>query len=129
MINFNDILASVICVIHIIIFLLIFIIPFTNSNYLLFCYITIVPFIEVHWLLNDDTCCLTVLEKYLRGIDDKDCFTNKILSPIYKFPSNNKTVSLLSYTFINLLLSIVVSKLVYKFETKQITSLSDLYVI
>ena len=129
MINFNDILASVICVIHIIIFLLIFIIPFTNSNYLLFCYITIVPFIEVHWLLNDDTCCLTVLEKYLRGVDDTDCFTNKILSPIYKFPSNNKTVSLLSYTFINLLLSIVVSKLVYKFETKQITSLSDLYVI
>lgn len=128
-IYFNDVLASFICVIHIIIFILIIIVPFTNSNYLLFCYITFVPFIELHWIFNNDICCLTEAEKYLRGVKDNECFTNKILSPIYKFPNNNQAVSVLSYCVINILISIAVSKLVYKYETGEINSIMDLYKI
>lgn len=126
---FKEVLASIICIIHIIVFLLIFIIPFTNSNYLLFCYAVFVPFIEFHWLMNNDTCCLTELEKLLRGVKDNECFTNQILSPIYKFPNNNKSLSILSYCIINTLLMMVISKLIYKYETGEINKFSDLYLI
>lgn len=126
---FANVLASVICIIHVIIFCLVFIIPFTNSNYLLFCYVLFVPFIELHWLFNNDICCLTEAEKILRGVKDDECFTNKILSPIYKFPNNNKSLSTLSYCVINILISIAVSKLIYKYNTGEINDIYDLYKI
>ena len=123
----NNLISSIICFIHILIILCIFIIPFTNSNYLLFCYILLIPFIQLHWLLNDDTCALTELEKYLRGEKDKSkCFTQQIISPIYKFTSNKK-YSVLCYIILNILLSIVISKLVFKIDNKEINSLYDLY--
>lgn len=126
---FSNVLASIICIIHIIVFCLVFIIPFTDSNYLLFCYIMFVPFIELHWIVNNDVCCLTELEKWLRGVKDNECFTNKILSPIYKFPNNNQTLSTASYYIINVLISIVLSKLIYKMNVGEITRFSDLYII
>lgn len=126
---FANVLASVICIIHIIIFCLIFIIPFTNSNYLLFSYILIVPFIEMHWIMNNDICCLTEAEKLLRGVKDNDCFTNKILSPIYKFPNNNESLSMISYFTINILICIVICKLINKYKTGEIREFNDLYVV
>ena len=108
---FANVLASVICIIHIIIFCLIFIIPFTNSNYLLFSYILIVPFIEMHWVMNNE------------------CFTNKILSPIYKFPNNNESLSMISYFTINILICIVICKLINKYKTGEIREFNDLYVM
>ena len=80
-IKFNEFIASLICFIHILIILCILIIPFINSNYLLFFFVLIIPFIQMHWLLNDDTCALTELEKFLRNEKDKNkCFTKKYLA-------------------------------------------------
>ena len=123
----NNFISSFICFIHIIIILLIFIIPFVNSNYLLFSYCLIIPLIEFHWLFNNDTCALTELEKYLRNDKDKNnCFTQKIIGPIFKF-NNNKYFSLYCYIILNILFSIAFSKLIYKINIGEINNFFDLY--
>lgn len=123
----ENLIGSIICLIHIIIILCIFIIPFVNSNYLLFSYVLIIPMIQLHWLLNDDTCALTELEKIIRNDNNKNnCFSQKLFGPIYKF-NNNNNFSLLSYIILNILLSICISKLIFKINNGDINSFWDLY--
>lgn len=40
--------------------------------------------------MNSDICGLTVLESYLRGIEMKETFINRIISPIYTI--DNKSI-------------------------------------
>lgn len=49
----------------------------------------------IHWALNSDACCLTLLESKLCGITEQDSFLNNFISPIYKI--TNKTFSKLSW--------------------------------
>jgi hypothetical protein len=43
------------------------------------------PSLAFHWITNNDTCSLTLLEMKLRGIEKCDeSFFFKIVSPIYK---------------------------------------------
>lgn len=75
--------------IHLLFILYIIIVPFTNNKYLLKTYTYIIPFLFYHWLLNDDTCFLTVIEKRLTGKKKNDeTFIGSIISPIYKMESN-----------------------------------------
>lgn len=61
--------------------------PFSNSKLLIVLHAIITPFILFHWICNDDTCFLTLVERYLRGIDDTETsFFHSIVSPIYKLP-------------------------------------------
>ena len=53
-------------IIHLIVILIILIIPFSGSNYYLFSYIILVPFIILHWVLNNNSCCLTLMEQRVR---------------------------------------------------------------
>lgn len=62
----NKSILVLITVLHLIIVLFIIITPFTNSNYLLLLYVITVPFIILHWVMNNNTCSLTVAEKYIR---------------------------------------------------------------
>lgn len=39
--------------------------------------------VMIHWLCNDNTCALTILEKYLRGVDDKNSFFFAVASSIF----------------------------------------------
>ena len=57
----------------------------------------------LHWLLNNNTCCLTVLEKYIRQktvstkINEEDCFTYQLVAPIYDFSKNHEAFSTFIY--------------------------------
>lgn len=44
------------------------------------------PFLWAHWALNDDTCVLTVAERWLRGLpdDSTSSFFHSLVSPVYK---------------------------------------------
>lgn len=43
------------------------------------------PWLGAHWAMNDDTCCLTLLEMKLRGAKScKDSFVFSVVSPLYK---------------------------------------------
>jgi hypothetical protein len=94
-------------------------------------HIIVVPFIMLHWLLNNNTCCLTVAEKYIRQkttstkIKEEDCFTYQIIAPIYDFSKNYEAFS----TFIYILTTSVWLLSVYNISSKicngQIKKLED----
>lgn len=59
--------------------------PFSSNRTALVLHLIIAPFLWIHWLLNDDTCALTLLEKKVRGIDDDSkSFFYALVSPVYK---------------------------------------------
>ena len=126
----NNVFASLVCIVHIIIFILILYIPiFSNSNYFIFFCAVFLPFLELHWIFNNDICCLTELEKKIRGINNNESFINKLLSPIYKFPNNNNSLSDISYFVINILICICFIKLYDKYKNEEIKEFWDLYKI
>lgn len=63
--------------------------PFTNSPDLLRYHVVIMPFLYLHWITNDDTCALTLLETRLRGVPNRQSFFHSLVSPVYKFRASN----------------------------------------
>ncbi len=100
----NDTILLLINVLHLIVILFVIASPFSNSNYLLFMHAIVVPFILLHWILNNNTCSLTVAEKYIRsktyGVDanEDECFTYQFIAPIYDFNKNYDSFSYFTYT-------------------------------
>lgn len=82
-----DLLANVVWLLHVLFVLWVVITPFTSSHQALLMHLILLPFIFVHWILNDDTCALTLAEMKLRGLDPDQCsesFFFNLVSPIYK---------------------------------------------
>lgn len=56
-----------------------------------------------HWILNNDTCALTILEMALKNDSNKErSFINTIMSPVYSEPSE-VLIKLVSYAFLILI--------------------------
>ncbi len=131
----NTILLKLILIIHIVIVIFILLIPFTNSNYLLLLHAIMVPFIMIHWVLNNNTCALTLFEKKIRekitGTTNahRECFTCKIIEPIYDFKNNYKERATFIYAITTGLWLISVLKLYFKFKNCQIKNLKELMTI
>lgn len=128
----NDSLVIMINIIHLIVIIFVLTAPFSNSNYLLLLHTIIVPFIILHWVLNNNTCCLTVAEKYIREkntgttVKEDDCFTYQLVAPIYDFNKDHQTFSTFIYILTTGLWMISVHNLSYKYCSGQINSLNDL---
>ncbi len=109
--------------------------PFTNSNYFLFMHAFVVPFIMFHWVINNNTCCLTVLEQSIKEkitgkpVDKNDCVAYKIVAPIYDFNKNYKQFENFIYIFTAGLWSISAYKLYSKYENGEIKSYQQLFQI
>lgn len=85
--------ANIIFVIHLLIVLFIVLTPFIGSQDMLFLNFMFMSGILLHWIGSDSTCCLTVLEQYLRGERDPEkTFAGKIMMPVYTF-GNEKFVT------------------------------------
>ena len=131
----KEIILNIIILVHVLVLIFCIITPFTNSTYLLFLHSIIIPFIMFHWILNDNTCALTLFEKQLRSqingstINDSDCFTCKIIHPIYDFKNNHKQFSVFIYTTAILLWSVSVYKLYSKYNYGEIKGLTDLFIL
>lgn len=128
----NDSILLLINILHIIVILFVIGAPFTNSNYLLLMHVIVIPFIMLHWVLNNNTCSLTVAEKYLREktygikVNDDECFSYKFIAPIYDFNKNFDTFSYFTYVLTFGLWSISTYKLVSKVKDGEIKSMFDL---
>ncbi len=109
-------------------------VPFCNNNYLLFMHAIIIPFIILHWVLNDNTCALSQIESHIRkklnksNYDIDDCFTCKIINPIYDFKKNNEDSSPFIYGITILLWTISTYKL-YSNYRNGLFSLNDLMTV
>jgi hypothetical protein len=127
----DNITLQLIVLIHTLFVLFVVVTPLSNSNYFLLLHLIIVPFVIIHWLLNNNMCALTLFEKALRekisGVKTakKECFTCKIIEPIYDFKNNYKERAALIYAGTSFLLLITIYKLVKKYKDGKIKSIYD----
>lgn len=90
--------------------------PFViQSSLLMLIYIITVSCIMLHWIFNDDTCVLTIIESKLRGISKVDTFSSRMVSPVYKITS--KEIWLIT----SLLMLIMILRLRRQLKFYQIT--------
>lgn len=131
---FNEMLLKLITFLHVVCVLFVVGVPFSNSNYFLLLHTIFVPFVVLHWVANNNTCVLTIIEKYLRikiygalTAKDQQCFTCKLIEPIYDFKKNNASMSSFIYLITFLLWLTSASKLAYKYKTGKIVGWRDLF--
>lgn len=77
-------LAALVWVLHVLFVAFMVWAPFSDSESALALHFLGTPFLWLHWLLNDDTCALSLLEKRLRGVSDRNSFFHNLVSPVYK---------------------------------------------
>ncbi len=129
----NDSILFLITVLHVMVILFVVCSPFSNSNYLLIMHIIIIPFILLHWYLNNNTCSLTVMEKFVKDktegqdTNKEDCFTYKFIAPIYDFNKNTKDFSNFTYIITIGLWLISVYSFTNKIREGEINSFIDIY--
>jgi hypothetical protein len=80
----STLLANVCWALHLLFVAWVVAVPFTNNEPMLVLHLFVVPFLWFHWLLNDDTCALTLMERHLRGVSAEDSFFHALVSPVYK---------------------------------------------
>lgn len=127
-------LLRIITLIHLLFVLFVIFTPFIGSPYFLLLHLILVPFIIIHWICNDNTCVLTVIEKYLKKkiygkVDEKECITCRLIEPVYDFKKNYQTFSLSIYVITTFLWLITVGRLTYLYKTGQISSWKDLFMV
>lgn len=130
----KKLLLKLITLIHIIFVLFIIATPFFKSNYLLLLHSIFVPFMVLHWICNDNTCILTIIERQLRKqiygkIDDNDCITCRLIEPIYDFRKNYMQFSVIIYTVTILLWLISIGRLYCKYKSGEIKNIKNLLTI
>lgn len=127
----NVLILNLIMILHILIIGFVIITPFIGSNYFLLCHAILVPFMIFHWMINDNTCALTIIEKNIRlrlygRVQDSDCISYRLMAPIYDFNKNHDNRSDLTYFITFGLWLISVSKLYYRYKNGNISNFKDL---
>ena len=130
----DEIKLKIITICHLIFIIFVLLTPLSNSNYLLFMHSIIIPFILLHWLTNNDICALTLMEKTIRKKINKnstyeDCFTCRIIDPVFKFDKNPDVQNKILYSGIILLWIVSVLKLYKKYKTDEIRNIYDLFIL
>lgn len=99
----NSTMLDLIIILHLMFVLFVVLTPFIGSNYFLILHAITVPFMMAHWLMNDNNCALTLMEKKVREAmngeapDPNDCFTYNLIAPVYDFKKNNESNATLIY--------------------------------
>jgi hypothetical protein len=127
----NEICLYLIMFIHVICILFIIVVPFTNNLLFLLLHSIIVPFMIFHWILNNNTCALTLMEQSIRcklyGTypNSNECFIGNIIEPIYDVTQNHKDLSSVIYISAISLWLISLSKLYCIYKENKKTYLSN----
>jgi len=74
-----------------------------------------------------------MIEKRFRNVktkeDEEDCFTCRLINPIFNFNKNNINISALLYIIVILLWFMSISRLMLKYKNGEIENYKDLFVI
>jgi len=128
----ENITLTLIIIIHTLFVLFVILTPFIGSNYFLLLHSIILPFVVAHWVMNDNSCFLTLLEQKIKSkiygtpINLNECFTSKLIHPIYNFKASNEQFTISIYLITIILWLISIGKLLYQYKNGQINSLGDL---
>lgn len=84
-------LANFIFGLHVLILVSVVVTPFIGTPKWILIDLMFMWSVYLHWLLNDNTCALTVLEKTIRGTpDDESTFFGRLFGKAYEFGRDNK---------------------------------------
>lgn len=128
-------ILKLITLLHIALILFIACVPLLSSNYFLLMHFISVPFIVMHWIMNNNTCCLTVAERALKrklyGDDykEEECFTCRLIEPVYDVTKNHEKFRMGLYGVMVFLWMISTGKLVRRRMNGQIPSWQHLFLI
>jgi len=129
----NQLCSIIIFILHFAFAGFVTLVPFYGNSYLRLIHTLIVPFIMAHWIMNNNTCALTLMEKkirkYLQGVgevDRKDCFVGNLIEPVYDFVANNQDHATIIYVVTFLLWTVSTYKLYTAFKSGKIKSILDL---
>jgi hypothetical protein len=137
----KNIILTIITIIHYIYVIFIIAAPFSNITVLLLLHAIFVPFMIFHWILNNDTCFLTIAESYIRksingenigNIEDllkkkEECFSYKLVGPIFNFKEDNENFSTFIYASVLILWGTSLYKLFKKYKDNKLTKFIDLF--
>jgi hypothetical protein len=124
-----------ITLLHIIFLLFVIVTPFTNSNYFMLLHSIFIPFLLLHWALNDNTCALTIVERYTRkqlygtAYEDDDCITCRLIEPVYNFNNDHDQFNKLIIFATLMLWSVSMYKLYLKYKSGEINSWKHLFIM
>lgn len=76
--------ANVVCVLHVLLVVAIVWAPFSGNELAITMHFTLLPFVFAHWLMAQDTCCLTVLECWCRGVPADESFFSRLIGAVYR---------------------------------------------
>ena len=100
-------LANLIFIFHIFVILFVITTPFICASILiLILHITFCFCLIIHWVNNSDSCSLTLLECYLKGIPASESFTHQFISPIYNISESSWSIICYIITIFVMLVSI-----------------------
>lgn len=100
----NVVATKIIQLIHLLLCIAIITGPFVIKNrYFLKVYVLCVMLIVFHWVINNDTCVLTVIESWISGKPSDQTFIGRIVKPIY----NIKNTQIMNVTLILLLIALI----------------------
>jgi hypothetical protein len=111
-------------------------VPFlATDNNILFLHVIIVPFMMAHWFANDNMCTLTVIEKHVRkqvygngeNAKTENCFTCRLIEPIYDFDKNFDNFQIFVYIFTACLWFGSLYKLYLNYKNGRLKSIRDLF--
>lgn len=127
----HEMLLKLIMLCHFIIVCLVVGVPFFGNNYFLVMHAICVPFMMSHWIMNDNTCVLSMAELELRKklklpFDKKECFTCQLIDPVYDFKANNEEWTEYIYIITTCLWFISIYKLYSMYERGEIRTTRDL---
>lgn len=127
----NKLLLNLIVICHTIYVLFVVLTPFIGNNYFLLLHAMVVPFMMLHWVLNNNTCALSMMEKTVREqiygtVKSDDCFTCNLINPIYDFKNNYDSLSNFIYLITTILWFITLYKLIKKYTNGEITNIYDI---
>jgi hypothetical protein len=122
----------IISILHLAFLGFVVLVPFYGNSYLRLIHTIVIPFVMAHWIMNNNTCALTLMEKKIRehlqggDVSRKECFVGNLIEPVYDFVANNQDYSTIIYVVTLLLWSIGTFKLYNTFKSGQIKSAIDL---
>ncbi len=96
--------------IHLLLFLFISLIPFSNNDLLLLLYVISIPNLLLHWITHSNACSIVLFEKLIRKIlvIDENCLSSYIIDPLYNIHEHyNKNINYIYFSVILLWLFVI----------------------
>jgi hypothetical protein len=129
----NEFCLHLIVLLHILFIIFVILAPFSNIKYLLVMHAITVPFMLLHWITNNNTCALTLIERNVRkhlygsSHSDSDCFSCRLIEPVYDFANNMGSSNVFFYITTITLWLITIYNIRQKFLSGEISSFYDLF--